>query len=167
MLIEVFNKYLYTVLMGSLVKKKNAFSLIEVLVFVSILSIFIIAAITATTASLRNMKVNEHKILATKYSQELVEWLRSEKEENWETFVSTYTTTSPGKTYCFNDADISWPAEGECATDGLSPAIYKRQATLTSYAVPVARVGVNVIVSWTELGIGHTVPVNTVFTVFE
>ncbi|MDO8498060.1 MAG: type II secretion system protein, partial [bacterium] len=66
---------------------KSAFSLIEVLVFTSILSIFFVAAATVTTVSLRNLKISERKIIATRYMEDVASWLRAQKESDWNTFA--------------------------------------------------------------------------------
>jgi prepilin-type N-terminal cleavage/methylation domain len=58
---------------------KKSFTLIEVLIFVTILSLFFVAAAAVTIVSLRNLKVQEHKILATRYAEELLELAKREK----------------------------------------------------------------------------------------
>ncbi|MFN4212440.1 MAG: hypothetical protein ACK4FL_00525 [Microgenomates group bacterium] len=145
-------------------KKSQSFSLIEVLVFTSILSLFFVVAAAVATASLRNMKINEHKILATRYAEELLEWLRGEKETDWNTFISRSNNT----TYCFSISPItSWPSQGSCSGyNGLNPAIYKRELTLTTVGGGI-QVNVSIVVSWQELGNTYSVPINTVFTVWE
>ena len=42
---------------------------------------------TVTTFNLKNMKIQEHKILATRYAEEGVEWLKQEKEDDWQIFI--------------------------------------------------------------------------------
>jgi len=142
-------------------KNKKSFTLIEVLIFVSILSLFFVAAASVTIVSLRNLKVQEHKILATRYAEELLEWLRGEKEADWNDFVNH---SSPlGSTYCFNL--LNW-SSGECTNYGLNN-FYKRWATLTSQGSPPPQVYISIIVEWRELGQIYQVPLNTVFTVWE
>jgi prepilin-type N-terminal cleavage/methylation domain len=144
-----------------MVTHKKSFTLIEVLIFVTILSLFFVAATTVTIVSLRNLKVQEHKILATRYAQELVEWLRGEKEIDWNQF-----TTHTG-TYCFNSSQItSWGSRGNCSGYGLNN-LYKREVTLTVQGNPAYQVNVSITVLWQELGQTYQVPINTVFTVWE
>ena len=76
--------------------KKKSFTLIEVLIFVTILSLFFVVASAVTITSLQNLKVQEHKILATRYAEELLEWLRGEKEVDWNKFINYRGN------YCFN-----------------------------------------------------------------
>jgi type II secretory pathway pseudopilin PulG len=142
-----------------LINKKNnkAFSLIEVLIFVSILSIFFVAVATVTVASLRNMKINEHKILATYYAQELVEWLRDQKEADWVTF-----STRAG-TYCFNETPIpsNW---SPTACSPLLKSFFLRQVVIS---VQGEQINIKITVSWDELENHYQVPLATVFTVWE
>ncbi len=147
--------------------KNNGFSLVEVLVFVTILSIFFVVAATITTASLRNMKINEHKILATRYGEELLEWLRGEKEADWNNFVNRSSIN--GTTYCFPNSPINnWPTTtGNCSSfNGLNPSIYKRELTLST-ATGGNQVNIFINVSWQEGSDTYSVPINTVFTIWE
>lgn len=150
-------------------KSKKSFSLIEVLIFVSILSVFIITAITATTASLRNMTINQHKLLAVRYSNELDNWLRSQKEVDWNVFIAKSSLS--GTTYCFNTSPItawgvgSGDSSYDCNFNGLSPNFYKREVTLSNSTS--ATVNISIIVSWNELGIGYSESSNTIFTLLE
>jgi type II secretory pathway pseudopilin PulG len=149
-----------------LINKKNnkAFSLIEVLIFVSILSIFFVAVATVTVASLRNMKINEHKILATYYAEQLLEWVRDQKEADWMAFLSKSAEGS-GKKYCFNSTTLSWPSEGQCTTYGLL-SFFKRDLKLVTTSSG-SQINATVTISWQEVGNNYQVPLATVFTVWE
>lgn len=146
----------------------KGFSLVEVLIFVSILGTFFVVAIAITITSVQVMKVNEHKILATHYGEELLDWLRNEKEKDFNSFSST-RASSGGTTYCFSTSPITvWGSSGSCSTSTfLTPAIYKRKAILTSVATPPTSVNVQITVSWSDAGNNYNVPVNTVFSVIE
>lgn len=146
--------------------KKNkiqSFSLIEVLVFVSILSIFFVAAASVTVVSLRNMKINEHKILATHYAEELLGWLRNEKETDWNAFVP-----NSNKTYCFYVTPISdWGGLGSCAEDDKLAVIFKRELVLSHVGGSPTQINVKITVSWSDTGTTYSVPLSTVLTVWE
>ncbi len=146
----------------------KGFSLVEVLIFISILGTFFVVAIAITITSVQVMKVNEHKILASHYAQELIDWLRNEKEKDFNSFSST-KASSGGITYCFSTSPITaWGSNGSCsASTSLTPAIYKRQALLTSVGTPPTSVNIQVTVSWSDAGNNYKVPINTVFSVIE
>src|SRR3989339_1719338 len=92
---------------------KKSFSLVEVLVFITVLGLFFTAAMSVTTFNLQSMKVQEHKILATRFAEEGVEWVKDEKETDWSTFIG-YDTSGNGTTYCLNDLEDDWSTLGDC-----------------------------------------------------
>jgi len=161
------------------VHKRSGFTLIEVLIFVSIISFFFVFALVATTAALRAMKINEHKIIATRYAEELQAYVRSKKEENWITFAKN-SAVSPGTTWCFNDSPISptdnsWPSPRSqyTITSGqtCSPCnigAYSRTLTLTSTSTTnPTQVDSYVSVTWSEYGQIHSVTSSSTYTIWE
>lgn len=147
-------------------KKTAAFSLIEVLVFISILSVFFVVAMVVVTTSLRNMKVSEHKILAARYAEEGIEWIRSEKERiGWDTFTSLDSIS--GTTYCLNS--LEW-ISGTCTTYALgNPVFFKREVVITNEGSP-ATIQVNAVVTvkWLETGgVVYQVPIREVYRIWE
>lgn len=150
---------------------KSAFSLVEVLIFVSILSVFFVVAATVVSVSLRNLSISEHKVYASHYATELIEWVRSQSQDDWNAFVNTHAPAS-GQTYCFNSVDINdWGSNGKCTDlNGLSPDIFGREVTITginSSCGFTCQARIEVTVMWKEAGIGLTVPVSTVISVWE
>lgn len=160
-------------------KKIHSFSLIEVLIFITILSLFFVVAVSVLTASLRVSKINEHKILAKHYADELYEWLKSEKEQNWGgTTTDTQSTftkiASQADGYCFNSSPITeWttPTEYDSCLHNLK-GLFRRHVVLTPLAVSdtdpyIDRVQVSIIVDWSDYGNTYVVPINSVFSVWE
>lgn len=152
---------------------KKGVTLVEVLIFVTILSIFFISAASVMTAALRNMKVNEHKIIATHYAKQLEEWLRSQREDDWEAFNQKDNISAGYTQYCFNDISLSWPVvAGACPVNptSLNPPIFNRDVKLTSNDCGggyVCSVNVDITVSWSDLGQNYSVPVRSMFEIFE
>lgn len=145
----------------------KSFSLIEVLIFVTILVLFFVAAITVTTYSLRNMKINEHKVIATHFAEEGLEWVKSEKESDWQSFVNRDPSSGSGTKYCLNSG-LSWNNSGACSdyTLGLPP-FFKREVTLTNSGVPVSQTNVVVEVRWIEGNQTLSTKVNSVVNLWE
>lgn len=83
------------------ITKRDGFSIIEILVFVSIISFLFITLTATVTASLRRMGTAESRVYATHYAEELQEWLRAEKETDWNAFIARDVSGS-GTVYCFN-----------------------------------------------------------------
>lgn len=151
---------------------KKGFSLVEVLVFVTILSLFFVAAVTITTFNLRNLKVQEHKILATRYAEEAIECVKQEKEDCWQDqppstigFSSRDTSTESGTKYCLNT--LSWTS-GLCTTYSLgTPAFLKRDLIITNSGNPVNKIITELTVSWLENIIVQKVVLKSVFNLLE
>ena len=135
---------------------KKSFSLIEVLVFVTVLGLFFVAALTVTTFNLKNMKIQEHKILATRYAEEAVEWLKQEKEDDWTVFIAH--GSAGGTTYCLNSS-LSWTS-GSCADYSLG-TIFKRELVIKNSGDAV------ITVSWQDMGTVLSVPIKTTFKLLE
>jgi len=158
-----------------MVANKKSFTLIEVLIFVTILSLFFVVAAAVTIASLRNLKIQEHKILATRYAEELLEWLRGEKEENWggelynisnpvDSFTEKVSQWGSDQTICFNSLD--WNNTSPC--NYSLDQFFKRSASFTwNPGNYIYQVNVAILVEWQELGQTYQIPINTVFTVWE
>lgn len=144
---------------------KKGFSLVEVLVFVTILSLFFVAAMAVTTYSLRTMKTNQYKILAAHFAEEGIEWLRGQKEDDWTTF-SAHDSSLGSSAYCISNLDFS--SSGECGENYTlgTPQIFKREVTLEN--IPDSsdpdQVNATVMVVWNG---GTEVEIKTVFKLLE
>ena len=141
-------------------KKFTGFTLIEVLVFVTVLSLFFISAVTITTFSLRNLKIQEHKIIATRYAEESSEWVKQEKEDDWQVFAS-----HNGTNYCLNS--LSW-TNGLCSTYSLgTPGFFKRDLILSISGNPTDKITTVLTVSWLENGVNQNVILKLVYNLWE
>lgn len=146
--------------------------MLEVLIFLTIFSLFFVAAASVVSVILNNLKIQEHKIMAVRYSEELLEWLRGEKEESWSNFVNYAGESTNEKTYCFPQSPIgNWPLQplidpNECTYDGLFPPIYRRTATLITNPEK-SQVTLKINVSWKEANKEFNIPIESVFTLWE
>ncbi|HLC94026.1 MAG TPA: hypothetical protein VJH96_00465 [Patescibacteria group bacterium] len=157
-------------------EKKNAFTIIEVLIFVTLISFIFITSAYLAQLSLINTSIAKHKVYATQYAEELLEWLRVEKEKGWQNIPDTTVM------YCFNKVDLS-----QCVTTGVNFAscatsqnncnnAYTLSPTSNmqflryvefSYDATTDRKTVSIFVKWEERGRVFSVPVNSVFTQYE
>ncbi|MDO9028625.1 MAG: hypothetical protein Q7U68_07200 [Candidatus Roizmanbacteria bacterium] len=142
---------------------KKSFSLIEVLVFTAVLGLFFVAAISVATFNLKNMKIQEHKILATRYAEEGTEWVKQEKEDDWSIFITRGSVS--GTTYCLNNS-LSWDSSSPCGSYGLG-TIYKRELLIKNSGSPVNQVETTMTVYWQDMGTDLSVPIKTVFKLLE
>lgn len=141
------------------------FSLIEVLVFVSVVSLFFVSASAVVAIILRNMKTDEHKILGTRYAEEAVEWLRSEKETDWNAFTAR-ASSGIGTDYCI--ATLAWSTPPPCGYN--LDNFYKRTLNLVSLTSSDGfkyQVNAKIVVEWSEAGKIYTIPIDTVLSIWE
>ena len=156
----------------NMIKKfTKGFSLVEVMVFVSILGVFFITAISVSIYTLRDMRTSQNRVFATKYAQDMVEWLKSEKETNWDTFYNNATAMN-GTCKQFNKADIDWVNIADCTSGPRESigvindlGIFTRKVTFTTNASPSVKVHVDVI--WSDSRQSYSVPLDTVFVPWQ
>lgn len=144
---------------------KKSFSLVEVLVFTAVLGLFFVAAVSVTTFNLKNMKIQEHKILATRFAEEGNEWVKQEKEDDWSIFIIHGSLA--GNTYCLNS--LNWNTFVNCGeTYALgTPEFFKRELLITNSGSPVDQVNTTTTVSWKEGVNTFNVAIKTVFKLLE
>ena len=141
-------------------KSTSGQSLIEVLTALAVVLLVIVALIRATTISMRSSGFSKAQAQATAYAQEAIEWIRAERDKDWNGISSR-----AGLTFCLNSESLSWSAEGVCpADDYLLGGRFKREATLTNIGGTGNQIEVEVIVSWQEAGGEHHSQVNTYLT---
>ena len=145
----------------------RGFSLIEVLVFITIISMFFITAVTITVFSLKNSKTQQYRILATRFAEEGMEWVKQEKEDNWQALALHDDSGGPGVTFCLNSLD--WNTQTDC--NGIyslgPPNIFKRALIITNSGNPVDSITVNLTVSWLENSFEQKIILKSVLNLWE
>jgi Tfp pilus assembly protein PilV len=141
--------------------KNSGQSLFEVLFTLAIAALLITGIVSLATTSIGNSTFSETNTKATKYAEELNEWLRSERDYNWNIFLNNVQGSS---SYCFNGSSITWGNIGNClSSEFIAGTNLLRQAIFVCYdSIPlpptvVSCSGVNVdtvqasiTVSWTD-----------------
>lgn len=162
---------------------KRGFSLVEVLIFVTIFSIFFVLAASVVTTTLRMTKENQNRIRASHYAEDLKEWFEAERAINWggascgdpcslpanPSFTELVTQADPAS-FCFNDKTITgWPTigAGGCLLD--LDGQFRRIATFSAQSTAgyVNQVGVDITVEWKDGTEMHSVPLRTAFSIWE
>ena len=144
---------------------RKSFSLIEVITFTSILSMFLISAASIVTVTLQQNTLQINKLKARHYTDQLREWVKVEKEMDWLTFV-----TRAGNTiYCFENVEPTW---GTTATTGsdcpLLESFYKRYVAFrTTGSGANAQVEAVITTEWTEVGNSYSTSIHTLFSQWQ
>lgn len=109
----------------------KGFSLVEVLVFVSALTVALVALIGSVTYSSLVLSDARHKLFATRYNEELAEWLKFQRQYYQYQTIAQKSSVQ-GSSYCFNTNDLQWPTNlGYCTANDFSlDNFYKRELTL-------------------------------------
>ena len=113
--------------------KKTGFSIVEILIFTLLTSMVLIAMSYATLISVRNSQSSTNKTLSTRYIQQAQEWLRGQKEIDWNVFANSLNVA----TYCINslpDSISLLPSQqGACTANNYGlVGRFKRELTITS-----------------------------------
>lgn len=141
---------------------KKSFSLIEVLVFTTILTIFFIAALSITVFFLKNFKNEQYKIIATHLLEEANEWIKEEKEKDWIEFLSH--GNNQGITYCLEN--LNWNNQGNCQNYNLgTPNIFKREIVIRN--ISDSSVETNISVYWLETNGKNKISSKSILTIIE
>lgn len=131
--------------MSILKKPQLGQSLIEVLTALAVVLLVIIALIRATTTSMKGSDFAKTQSSATSYGQEAIEWIRAERDKNWDNIADKVT---PGK-ICLNALD--WTATAPCNEDSIPLAgKFQRQVILSSVGTEGKQIKVEVTVSWQD-----------------
>ncbi len=113
-------------------------SMFEVVIALFIIAMIIVGVVSLTTVSVSNSVFSKNKTLAGKYSQEAIEWLRSQTKADFTTFK-----TSASGTRCLKTLAFSLPP---CQ---IPNTIFKRQVTFTTISNPTI-IKAEVVTSWDD-----------------
>jgi Tfp pilus assembly protein PilV len=134
-------------------------SLFEVVLSLAVITLIIVTLIILASNSIRNANFSRNKTLATRYAQEALEWLRGERDENFDTFSTRALTPQ----YCL--PSLSWDESsiGSCgSSNNISGTILKREVTFS--IVSADNILTEILVYWEDAQGDHEVKTTTNFT---
>ena len=141
-------------------KNEKGQSLFEVVLALAVAALIIIAIVALATISIRNANFSRDQSLTTRHAQEAIEWLRGQRDEDWDAFYDRATTTSLWclKSLFWTDAKI-----GECgSSDFISDTIFKREISFT--ILNASNIDTAVKVYWEDAQGLHETKTVTTFT---
>lgn len=146
-------------------------SLFELVFAIAIATIILLGIVSLATVSVRNSSSSRENALANRYAQEVIEWLRQQRDDTvgWSTFVSERSGVN--RTWCINDSPgMDWDIESGC-TAGTHEingnTIYLREVILNTQDIAPGTsnaVEATVNVTWTDAQGAHTVTHSARFT---
>jgi hypothetical protein len=141
-------------------------SLFEVILALFIITLIIVAVVILSTNSISNSLLSRNKSLASKYTQEAVEWLRKQKQIDFTLFKNNITSNPT--TYCLTAA-LNWNLSGNCSlldnSENIGTTIFRREVSLTSEldgGKPL--ITANVVTFWDDSKGRHEARTVTYFT---
>lgn len=141
------------------VHKKDGQSLLEALVAMAVAILIVGGLVVAVIVAVRNAQFAKNQTLATKYANEGMEWIRSERDTDWTIFAARSGPPPGGTTYCLNN--LSW-ASLPCSFS-LANNTFKREAVLITREAD-RKIEAKVTVSWTDPAGPHKSELTSYFT---
>jgi len=130
----------------------------ELLVAVFVIGITLVALVGLTARSIGNTTFSRERTLAAKYTQEVVEWLRAERDKDWGLFRAR--GSADGASYCMET--LAWAAGTDCTP--ISGTNLSRQVFLFYSPANPDSVEARVVTSWSDSAGLHESRVTTYFT---
>jgi len=141
----------------------QGFTLIEVVIFIAIASVIFIAIVSLSVGVVQQTQSSKHKLYASRYADELAQWLRVQKDLSWQDF---YVASQQGShNYCVNqhialDLDLVTllvPYDPDiCVHNGIingyGPSRFKRTVYFDEQTDNTKSVKATITVSWVERG---------------
>lgn len=90
-------------------------SLFEVILALGLIALVITAVVAVAGISIKNTSFSKNQTLGSRLAESTIEWLRGQRDENWETFADRALTS----VWCL--PELSWDSadSGNCGTDSL------------------------------------------------
>lgn len=141
---------------------KKGQSLFELMLAVVVVSITLVAMISLVGSTISNTAFSRDRTQAARFTNEAVEWLRSERDLSWTNLTSRASLT--GSTYCLNS--LSFDSQGTCSTGGtISGTKFTRTLTLVyDETNSPSEISVEVITTWSDSGGSHDSRILTTLT---
>ncbi len=133
-------------------------SMFELLVAVFAVGFTLVALIGLVGRSVGNSAFGKERSQAARLTQEAIEWLRSERDEDWMVFYNR--SSGSGVCYCLRSLD--WVSTSCSACENIEGVSMRRTATLRR--LDSSNVQAEVVTTWNDATGAHESRVTTYFT---
>jgi type II secretory pathway pseudopilin PulG len=141
-------------------------SLFEIILALAIATIIIVALVALASSAIRNSNFSKNKTLATRYSQEATEWLRGERDGDFDAFFLKAAIPQ----YCLSSLVWAEATVGPCTSgQEITDTPFFREVGFIRSTIIVGGLPKNVVeaevnVFWTDAQGVHEVKSVTNFT---
>lgn len=133
-------------------------SIYEVVVAIGIITFALLAMVGMVISSIAATTYTRNKSNANRYTQEAIEWLRSERNADWDTFFNNATSHASASGTCVGS--LNWTA-GSCT---IVDTIYRRRMFFNVTLNPTVEIDVRVETQWDDGRGTHVSEASTTFT---
>ena len=141
-------------------ENKKGQSLFEVVLALAVITAVIVAIIILATNTIRNANFSKTKTEATRYAQEATEWLRGERDADFDTF----RTNALSINWCFTTLSFGPSQLGLCSEGEVIPGTQLRREATFSEITATSIDKAEVRVYWSDAQGTHEVKTITSFT---
>jgi hypothetical protein len=136
-------------------------SLFEVVLALALSTLIIVALVSLVANSIRNSSYSRNKTYATRYTQEATEWLRGERDGDWDVFSTNFLfCPTPPHVQCLDT--LAWGNCGICGDTEFVDNIFKREISFSD--IEADSVTVEATTYWIDSQGIHEVRSNTILT---
>jgi len=148
------------------VKLKNSRgqSLFEILLALAVSTLIIVGVVSLGANTVRDATFSKNQALAAGYAQEVLDWLRYERDKGFDDFKTKAAVSPSLITWCISVSPPTWPGtSGACGATTITGTIFTREIDLTRTNSDKV-VEAQVRVSWTDSQGTHVVNASTKFS---
>lgn len=141
-------------------KNQQGQSLFEIVLSIAIITAIIVGLISLVVSAIRNATFSRNETQASRYAQETTEWLRQERDHDFDLFKEKSLTP----TWCL--PELVWIKVGNCTdSDVVTNTSFRREVSFSS-SVQSGKtiIEVEVKVTWEDSQGEHQVKTVTSFT---
>ena len=146
-------------------KKRNILgqSLVEVVLALGLITLIMVTVVAAASISITNSSFSKNQTLSTRLSETTLEWLRGQRNEDWDYFLSQGLSGGIQQTKCFTTLFWDDSNIGSCSdTEYIPDTFLKREVDF--YLVDSSTIEVTVRIYWIDAGGYHEVNSSTYLT---
>lgn len=131
-------------------------TLFELIIALAVAVLVVTGIIKIVTISVQNAAFAKNQAEATRFAQEGLEWLRAERDKDWDDFASR-----SNQIWCLSA--LAWQKSSPCtSSDRIADTIFTREADLSSLSTDSIEAILRV--SWTDAAGSHESRLGTILT---
>lgn len=136
-------------------------SLLEIVIAIGLVGVILMSLVALSTKTVSNSTISREKNQATRYTQELIEWVRQQRDDSWSGLNSRITTNT---TWCMTA--INWDNPGACTESKVIPGTpFRRQAEFNR--LNANTIELTVVTQWVDSGNLHESRASTILTKWQ